>query len=236
LSYHYPSYTAQPYTGDLPGMVEAGPPDLLYSSGTAPSVASRLWRAHGRQLAGLGGPMHLHQQREPVRYYPNELKLMEELDDTVGTGIFDAEGTHGQVHAGAGIFAAHYAMPGYLARETFFQPSEVVDATTGRRILPVPAGAVAHDDVAKIAYLEKLRLNAYRPDTLPYESDLAVQSITNVWQNPQRITPGGVAGLGAETPPSSPPSSGMGTVVAVAAAALAAGVLAGMLYPKKRGR
>ena len=176
----------------------------------------------------------MHLQREPVNYYPNELRLMEELDDTLGTGIFDPEGTHGQVHAGEGIFAAHYAMPGYLARERFFQPSEVVDATTGRQILPVPAGAVAHDDVAKIAYLEKLRLNAYRPDTLPYESPLAVQAIDQIWQNQQRITPGGVGGYGADEPPKS--SSAAGTIVAVATAALAAGVLVALVIPKKRGR
>ena len=69
-------------------------------------------------------------------------------DDVVGNGIFSGPGAPATTHAGTGIFAGHFAVPGYLYREQPTQPSEIIDTTTGAPIVYQPdAGGSWYEDV-----------------------------------------------------------------------------------------
>lgn len=160
----YPIYPSTIVNGNLPTMAEMGPPDLRPTSSTAGRYQGRLDKMFGRNLAGLSGAgliddsKNVGEDREPA-YALNELKVMAELDDTDGAGIFDAPGTTPNNYPDAGVFANNWAWPGYLARERMYSPSEVVDSTTGRRIIPVNGGQVSFDSAAQIAFIEAGRYN-----------------------------------------------------------------------------
>lgn len=154
---HMPS---QPYTGS-PFPYDQGPPDGL-PSGTN----SRLYRplSRGRHLGSLGGSELVS---APVRSadpntlsYPNELNSLAVRDDVDGNGIFDAFNTHGNIHPDAGVFADAASLPGYLAREKFFTPSEVIDVTTGEPVMYVPGNAFMLDPRTDAALAER---NLYIP-------------------------------------------------------------------------
>jgi len=85
MSPRYPLYPSQPNAGNLPCMKAMGPPDLRPSSSTAPYFKRKIDAAHGRNLAGLGSTS---MDMEPAYAY-NELKVLDEMDDVQGNGIFD---------------------------------------------------------------------------------------------------------------------------------------------------
>ena len=147
----YPNYPSQPYTGDLPSMVEVGPSDTRYTSNLAPHYEAPFDRRYGRRLAGLG--IDVSDESADPGWAKNELEVYAEMDDVQGNGVFDPPGTHPNIHPDAGIMAARYSLPGYHAREVPFSKTEVVDATTGRRVIAVPSGAVSLDSAAQIAYI-----------------------------------------------------------------------------------
>ena len=205
---NYPVFPSQPYSGKLPALTEVGPPDFLYSSSTAPFYADKLNRQNGRYLAGLGVAVQdegaktpevslahhakLHGADRANRGEPGtaaaELAYYRSLDDVQGDGIFDAPGTHPNIHPDAGIFAARFSLPGYHARERPYSMSEVRDVTTGRPIRAVPNGAVAMDSAAQVAFIEQGLYEAPRPlwskaNLAPIQS----KSIVNVMQNPEPI-------------------------------------------------
>lgn len=157
----YPTYPSQPFTGSLPGVVAAGPPDLLASSSTGPYYQARIDRMYGRHLAGFG---EVQDEAAEPEFALNELRLASQMDDTVGNGVFDSPGTKPNRYPDAGIFAGRWGLPGYIDREVSYQVSEVIDATTGRNVVYVPSGAVPLDSAAQIAYLEK---GLYAPPTPP---------------------------------------------------------------------
>jgi hypothetical protein len=124
-----------------------GPPDMWPSADG--EIASSYSGVFGRNLAGTedsGGqnlPGVNGMNAENIENYPNELDLLGEADDVNGNGVFDPNLTHGNVHPHEGIFAAHYNLPGYVARDQFYQPSSVTSATQGGHIEYVPGGAVS---------------------------------------------------------------------------------------------
>jgi len=191
----YPVYPSQPYTGGtLPTMVEAGPPDTRYSSGTAPTYEAGIMSMYGRNLAGTGEAVQ-DENSEPA-WASNELNFYARPDDVQGSGIFDPPGTHPNIHPDAGVFATHFSLPGYHARERPFSETEVLDATTGRPVRAVPSGAVAFDSAAQIAFLEN---GAYAPPApivaASYRSPMRSRSIANVMQNPIAIGETTVGGM-----------------------------------------
>jgi hypothetical protein len=123
-------------TGDLTPAWAMQPANLRASS--LNPAYQQYPQTRGRQLAGLGD------NGSPLDY-PTELNSLQVTDDVDGNGVFDPPGSQGNIHADAGIFADHASLPGYLAREQFYRPSEVMDATTGRPVMYVPGGAVAID-------------------------------------------------------------------------------------------
>jgi len=192
----YPTFDPQPYTGSLLTMQEAGTSDTLYSSGTAPFYQNKIDQRYGRQLAGADQDGTMDDKDNA--WASNELEVLAELDDVQGSGIFDPAGTHPNIWPDAGVFAARYSLPGYSARERMFEKSEVRDATTGRPIVPVPSGAVAIDNAAIIALMERGRFRA--PEQIIRANDeypVRFKSIVNVAVNPLPL--GGP--LGEEPPP-----------------------------------
>lgn len=104
---------------------------------------------------------------EGIKDYPNELDVLQVADDVVGNGMFDPPGSHGNVHADYGVFSDHESLPGYVARDKFYAPSEVIDATTGQQVMYVPSGAVAIDDAQRKAFEDRL-LWELPPGVNPY--------------------------------------------------------------------
>jgi hypothetical protein len=127
-------------------------PALAKTGQLNPYPAERIAAEHGRYLSGLGaargGPMPPFQQQldadEPLSY-EDEIYAAEDQDDSFGSGIFDPPGRLGTANTDAGIFASHYSLPGYLARETPFAVSEdVSDVTSGAEVVMVPSGGMAY--------------------------------------------------------------------------------------------
>jgi hypothetical protein len=151
----YPTHMTQPYDGS-PFPYDQGPPDALPSQHNP--YYDLYATTRGRFLGSLGGDGAMTDVERPVppkslpsadgpdrRDYPNELNTLAELDDVQANGIFDAPGTHGNIHPDAGIFADRESLPGYLAREKFFQPSEVRDITNGEPVMFVPGNGFMVD-------------------------------------------------------------------------------------------
>jgi hypothetical protein len=229
---HYPNYPSQPRSGDLPTMEQVGPSDLRYSSGTGPRYSGMIDQRYGRNLAG--SDIEVQDEKIEQAYAINELNLMGEMDDTQGNGMFDPPGTRGNIHPDAGVFTARYSLPGYLARERMYAESEVRDVTTGRPVVYVNGGAVAMDDTAQIAFLER---GAYAPPKALLDdidvSDMGFRSIANVVQNPARIPPatksgqypGSMTGYGAYGAEVSQPMTPIKMLAITGLVGLAAGAL-----------
>lgn len=156
---------SQPYTGS-PFPYDQGPPDALPSA-----TNSRLYRplGRGRHLGTLGGSEQVSapvMSADPnVQTYPNELDALAVRDDVEGNGIFDAYNTHGNIHPDAGVFADAASLPGYLAREQFFAPSEVIDVTTGEPVMYVPGNAFMLDPRSDAALAERALYIPGLPET-----------------------------------------------------------------------
>jgi hypothetical protein len=150
---------------------------------------------YGRNLAGIGAiasPDVTVQPDEPQHTEPawadNELKVLAEMDDFVGNGVFDPPNSRPTTYADAGVFGGRMGLPGYIEREKSFRLSEVLDATTGRPVVYVPGGAVSMDSAAQVAYLENGRYPAPRPVLDSQSGGLVPMEDTfNVMQNPEPI-------------------------------------------------
>lgn len=220
----YPSYDSQPAGGNLPSMWSDvnRASDLTYSSGTHPHFQHKLDAAHGRWLAGLGA--EVQDERVDSGYALNELRLMAEADDIQGNGVFDnPECTPPNIHPGAGVFEVRFSLPGYLARERMFRPSEVRDVTTGRPIIPVPNSPIAYDTSAQVAYIERGTHLPFAPVVnAPSRGDMPYESTVNVVQNPEPIKPRAFSGFGADA---AAPMDGKKAMLLAGGAVAAAGAL-----------
>jgi hypothetical protein len=187
---NYPVYPKQPFTGDLPSMLDVGPPDARYSSGTANYYKRRWNMAHGRNLAGLPVAEAMaaadaeKKETSLAADARDQLQALALDDDVEGNGIFEPPGTLPNVYTDSGIFASSYSLPGYYARERMFEDSEVIDATTGRPIRPVPSGAVAMNDAAQIAFLERGLYQPPKPAYGPPNTRVRSVNTADVMQHP----------------------------------------------------
>jgi len=163
---------------------------------------------------------------EGIKDYPNELDALQAADDVQGNGMFDPPGSHGNVHPDYGIFADHESLPGYVARDRFYTPSEVVDATTGKQVMYVPGGAVAIDKSQQQAYQDRYLWNL-PPGVNPYAThDLREQS-TVIPDGP------GWPLSAVDAPASDAGTTDMMTIAKYGAVGIGIGVIAAMLWPKK---
>jgi hypothetical protein len=184
----YPVYPSQPNSGNVPPPGAFGPPDLYPTSSTAPYFRGPLDSMYGRHLAGAEVEKRMGEDAEPA-YALNELKLMEELDDSAGNGVFDAPGTRPNNYPDAGVFASSFAFPGYLARERFWEKSEIIDGTTGRPVIYVPGGAVSMDSAAQVAFIESNRFKPPTPFIDQYgEEPVPDESTVNIMQHAIPVT------------------------------------------------
>jgi hypothetical protein len=109
---------------------------------------------YGRHLAGASLGTVVADEEVQSGWALNEIQQMEAMDDTQASGVFDPPGSRPNINVDYGILAARYSLPGFLAREKMFAPSEVRDATTGEPIVNVPAGWTVADDASKIAFIQ----------------------------------------------------------------------------------
>ena len=228
----YPVYPSTILNGNLPTLPEMGPPDLRPTSSTAPYYQGRLDSMFGRHLAGADTQKQVGEDREPA-YALNELRVMAEMDDTDGAGILDAPESKPNNYPDAGVFAASWAWPGYLARERMYAPSEVLDSTTGRPIIPVNGGTVSMDSAAQIAFIESGRYNPPSPVMDQY-SEIPVEdwSTVNVRVNTAPIT--AQSGYGEAASIASAPSSASKILLALGMGALGIGAVYAFTRPKTR--
>jgi hypothetical protein len=218
-----------------------GPPSLRPSS-VGPGPGWPVYRsAYGRHLAGLGqaGESIVKSDKvnaEGIPVYPNELDALSEADDVDGNGVFDANLTHGNVHADYGVFQDHQSLPGYVAREQFYAPSEVTDITTGKPVNYVPGGAVAFQPGQVETYYQNALMYQAPPTTAWTPSHL---NQTNTWI-PQEIADA-IHGLGDEAAkPAVASGGGMSAttqyMLMACGAGLVVGLLAGSLAKRKGQR
>lgn len=228
----YPVFPSQPRSGQVPSMVAMGPPDFRPSSNVAPHYQKRFDMMFGRHLSGYGELESSDDEEMEYGTALNELRVMEELDDSSSSGIFDAPGTRPNIHPDEGIFADRMAWPGYIQRDPMYMPSEVRSITTNRPVTYVNAGAVAMDDVAKVAFIENRWANPPKP-VVDFMKTRMVgdRSTVNTFQNPVPVSPA-VAGLGSQALGAMPPM--LGFVLGAAVTGLLAGVVYGVATSGRR--
>lgn len=76
-----------------------------------------------------------------LEFYSNSPREAEAEDDVVNSGVFS--NNRANVHAGDGVFATNYALPGYAQRENLMGRSEVIDRQTGDKIEVYVGGATS---------------------------------------------------------------------------------------------
>lgn len=191
--FSYPVYPTQRMNGDLPGVTQQGPSDLMPSGSTAPYYQARIDRMYGRHIAGLGEV----QDTDTVPGTAlNELKLMAEQDDAFGNGVFEAPRLR-QNYTDAGVFAGKLNVPGYIEREQLWTETEVLDATTGAPLVVVPGGAVAMNDRERLAHTVTHTMSVGRPLLSVHASgQMPFKSTVNTQVAPMAVS---TSGLGGET-------------------------------------
>jgi len=132
-------YTGGPMTTDIFNLTRPTRGQL------SPAYQEQWQMQHGRELAGFGAHGGPHGGPGIIgdnRYDGQDLKELEEEDDSVGSGIFDAAGAS-TVHQTMGVFQDHPAVPGYIARNLPFTVNkDVSDITDGADVVEVPGGGL----------------------------------------------------------------------------------------------
>lgn len=197
----YPIYPTQITGGNLPSMRQMGPPDLRASSSTAPFYQGKFDKMYGRHLAGVGFgdvPAVVADEQTEHGWAVNEVQTMEAMDDVQASGVFDPPGSRPNVNPDYGILAVRYSLPGFIAREKMFAPSEVRDVTNGEQVVHVPAGWTVADDASKIAFVQN---RFYQPQ--PSVLNWSKQSPVNRKQTQDATIPtepvSGLGGLSSST-------------------------------------
>lgn len=221
---NYPVYQETPlFGGRLPTIDEMGPPDV-HPSALNPSYS--VYRgAWGRNLAGLGADMRSLSAEPHIKDYANELNLLAAADDVQGNGLFDPHGSPGNIHADYGVFVDHESLPGYVVRDQFYRPSQVIDGTTGDPVMYVPSGAVAIDRAQLDTYRQLNELYEIPPGVAPFDPghpDVESQVIPREYAWP-------VSGLGATDP-----NRKIGIIAGCAILGAAVGIFAATLKGKKK--
>lgn len=170
--------------------------------------------------------------------YPEELDRLQKLEDVQGNGIFDPHGSHGNINPDDGVFQDRANLPGYLAREKMFAPSEVLDVTTGQPVVYVPGTPFMLDPRTPEALAE---LELYEPGwpgtggrdvgdrstVMPPDDSWAVTGVGSTARRRRRPT------RGAETDEPAPAGN---MAFMGAAAGVAIGLFAALAWPKRKKR
>lgn len=178
-------------------------PDF-FPSGNNPYWLARSVMPYGRQLRGLGLVPDTSVYGDSWAGEDAAVRQAQQADDVAGNGIFDGPGAPPTAHAGTGVFASNFSLPGYLYREEPTEPSEILDTTTGLPVVYQPGPASWYADTRE----------TYRPFDL---------EMPRLYSQSPVMRPRGV-GLGTV-----PSGSTVGTKVAGWLPWVMAGVAAGVL-------
>lgn len=136
----------QPYEGPTYDLSPIGR-ELSITGQLNPISERQFALEHGRYPASLGAATMSNQVTERVieRQEHGEVFDLEAQDDVLGSGIFDPSNRPGTSNTNMGVFASHYSLPGYHARERpFTVNTEVADITDGAAVVGVPSGGMAY--------------------------------------------------------------------------------------------
>ena len=225
--------------GTLPSMPDIGPHDLHPGQHNPAYDVYNMTR--GRHLGSLGQNAELQSQTPPsadagvhpsqymsvqraMKDYPNELDALTAEDDVSGNGIFDANDTHGNIHPDEGIFADRESLPGYVAREKWFQPSEVIDVNTGEPVMYVPGNGFMIDPRTQWA-VDQIAL--YEPG-MPSTGGQGVEQVSTVQPYQPAWPVYGPVGQ-AEEQQASTKAAAMNAFILAGVAGLSIGLLAGLV-------
>lgn len=125
--------------------------NLPFIGQAAPLVRERMRAAHGRYLSGVegfsGDSVDGAVGTDPA-YESEALDELESQDDVFGSGIFDQAGRGPTANSSTGVFASHYALPGFVAREVPFTVSkDITDVTDNADVVMVPGGGMTFAEV-----------------------------------------------------------------------------------------
>jgi hypothetical protein len=125
--------------------------NLPFIGQAAPLVRERMRAAHGRYLSGVegfsGDSVDGGTGTDPV-YESEALDELENQDDVFGSGIFDKPGRGPTANQSMGVFASHYGLPGFVAREVPFTVSkDITDITDNADVVMVPGGGMTFAEV-----------------------------------------------------------------------------------------
>lgn len=115
---------------------------------------------------------------EGIETYPNELDVLSQADDVRGNGVFDPNGSHGNIHPDEGIFQDHQSIPGYMDRDQFYTPSEVFDIPGGGNVMYVPGGATSFQQGQPETLRKQRLLWELPPSVRPFEPEAIEQQST----------------------------------------------------------
>lgn len=117
--------------------------NLSHLISSSPQTVEDMRKTYGRYLSGFGSEDMSGAAGYDARYQEQHTYDLEAEDDNFGSGIFDESGRGGTSNSDMGIFAGHYAWPGYLAREVPFTVSrDVTDITDDAAVVAVPGGGM----------------------------------------------------------------------------------------------
>lgn len=139
------SPSRQIYTGNLenPDSISR---NLPTTGQLNPQFANHFASQNGRYLSGLGATSMSRQPEQVAeRAEHAEIYDLEGQDDVLGSGIFDPYRRPPTANSNVGVFASHYSLPGYHARERPFEVNtEITDLTADAQVVGIPSGGMAY--------------------------------------------------------------------------------------------
>lgn len=117
--------------------------NLQHIISSSPDTVQTMRKRYGRYLAGFGSEDMTGSTGYDPHYQDQHVYDLEKEDDTFGSGIFDPEGRGGTDNPNMGIFAGHYSLPGFAARDVPFTVSrDITDITDDAQVVSVPGGGL----------------------------------------------------------------------------------------------
>lgn len=119
--------------------------NLAHLTSSNPDTVTTMKKRYGRYLSGFGSEDMSGSTGYDPAYQGQHLYDLEKEDDTFGSGIFDPGGRGGTDNANMGIFAGHYSLPGFVARDVPFRVmKDVTDITDGAQVVSIPGGGMLY--------------------------------------------------------------------------------------------
>ena len=117
--------------------------NLAHLISSNPYTVASMKKTYGRYLSGFGSEDMSGSVGYDPQYQGQHVYDLEKEDDTFGSGIFDPKGRGGTANANMGIFAGHYSLPGYVARDVpFTVMQDVTDITDDAAVVSIPGGGM----------------------------------------------------------------------------------------------